>query len=149
MAESNFLFQNSIANSAFLSCFLAQIIKVFLSLRGGKVNLSRFTSTGGMPSSHASTMLALATSTCIVCGHNSPEFAIALTLACIIMYDATGIRRAAGEQAKIINYMMENWAETTPKMFKKELKELLGHTPIEVIAGAILGIVSGIVFVKI
>lgn len=149
MVATSFLFKNTIINSAFIAWFLAQFIKVLLSMYKGKLDISRFTGSGGMPSSHSSTVLALTTAVCITSGYQSIEFAIALTLSGIVMYDATGVRRAAGEQAKIINYMMENWTDTTPKMFTKELKELLGHTPLEVIAGATLGIVIGMLVVRI
>ncbi|MFI3225845.1 MAG: divergent PAP2 family protein [Clostridia bacterium] len=149
MIHTDFLFRNTIINCAFIAWFLAQFIKVLLSMYKGKLDLSRLTGAGGMPSSHTSTVLALTTAVYLTSGYQSIEFAIALTLSGIVMYDATGVRRAAGEQAKIINYMMENWADTSPKMFTKELKELLGHTPLEVIAGAILGVIIGIIFVRI
>lgn len=150
MIKTNFLFQNSIINAAFLSWFSAQLIKVILSFfNGGKVDVSRFTGSGGMPSSHSSTMLALTTAICITNGYHSAEFAVAFVMSTVVMYDATGVRRAAGEQAKILNYMMEHWNKTTPKMFTKDLKELLGHTPVEVIAGAILGIIVGAITVHL
>ncbi len=139
--ETDFLFQNSIINTALISWFLAQLIKVILSLFKGKFDLYRFVGSGGMPSSHSSTVLGLATSILLIKGYHSAEFAIALIFCCVVMYDASGVRRAAGEQAKILNYMMSHWNETTPEKFQSELKELLGHTPTEVIAGAFLGIV--------
>jgi len=99
---------------------------------------------GGMPSSHSAFVTALAVTAARYCGLGSSEFALAAAFAIVVMYDAAGVRRAAGEQAKIINYMMDHWSETTPERFHKELKELLGHTPVEVIAGALLGTLIGL-----
>ncbi|MFI3115922.1 MAG: divergent PAP2 family protein [Clostridia bacterium] len=149
MAETDFLFKNSVINSAFIACFVAQFLKVIISAFKGKIDFTRFTGSGGMPSSHSSTVLALTTAVGATSGYYSTDFAIAFVLAIVVMYDATGIRRAAGEQAKILNYMMENWAQKTPKIFTNELKELLGHTPKEVIVGAILGVFIGIWVVRL
>ena len=66
-------------------------------------------------------------------------------LAIVVMYDAANVRKAAGEQAKILNYMMDHWMEMKPAIFGKELKELLGHSPLQVIMGAILGVVIGLI----
>ena len=90
-----------------------------------------------MPSSHSATVCGLTTAMGRVCGLDSPMFAIAFVLACIVMYDATGVRRAAGEQAKVLNRLLEG-QQVDPQ---KALKEFLGHTPLEVLAGAVLGIV--------
>ena len=90
-----------------------------------------------MPSSHSATVCGLTTAVGRVCGLDSPMFAIAFVLACIVMYDATGVRRAAGEQAKVLNRLLEG-QQVDPQ---KALKEFLGHTPLEVLAGAVLGIV--------
>lgn len=149
MIATDFLFKNSILNSAFIACFLAQFLKVLFSFKNYRFDFSRMTASGGMPSSHSSTVLALTTSVYKIFGHQSAEYAISLILSIIVMYDATGVRRAAGEQAKIINYLMNNFLETTPQEFTKELKELIGHTPKEVVAGAILGIFTGIYVVKL
>lgn len=76
-------------------------------------------------------------------GWSSALFAVASVLAIVVMYDASHVRKAAGEQAKILNYMMEHWTEMKPELFGKELKELLGHTPFQVFAGAVLGAAIG------
>lgn len=149
MVATDFLFKNSIINCVMIAWTSAQIIKFIIVLCNGKFDISRLTGAGGMPSSHSATVLALTSAVYSTNGYQSVDFAIALTIAGVVMYDATGVRRAAGEQAKIINYMMENWNHTTPQTFTKELKELLGHTPKEVVAGAILGIFVGLVFVKL
>lgn len=141
-----FLTGNHILNCAFIAWFAAQFIKVVLVyLTQNKLDITRFVGAGGMPSSHSSCVVAMAVSVGRVCGVSSPEFAIALTIAGIVMYDATGVRRAAGEQAKILNYMMEHW-QTGDNEFGKQLKELLGHTPVEVFFGALLGLLIGFIF---
>lgn len=149
MAHTDFFLQNSILNAAFVGWFVAQTLKViFSSYKGKKIDFSRFTGAGGMPSSHTSTVIALTTACFVLCGYYSVEFAVSLILSVVVMYDATGVRRAAGEQAKILNSMMSHINETTPETFKKELKELLGHTPLEVVAGAVLGIIIGAIVVQ-
>lgn len=100
-------------------------------------------SSGGMPSSHSSFVCACASSVAYLYGWSSPLFAIAAVVAVVVMYDASNVRRAAGEQAKILNYIMEHWTEMKPAMFGQELKELLGHTPLQVLMGALLGIGIG------
>jgi hypothetical protein len=94
-----------------------------------------------MPSSHSATVCALATSTGIIYGGGSFEFAIAVILAIIVMHDAMGVRRETGIQAKIINEMLEAFTNMGKNMSPEEkLKEFVGHTPLQVLAGAILGI---------
>ncbi len=136
---------NKLLIAALVGWFIAQSLKVLICLiQYKKFDVHRLVGTGGMPSSHSAFVTSLATSAANHYGLDSPIFAISVVLAFVVMYDAAGVRRAAGEQAKIINYMMEHWAETTPDRFQKELKELLGHTPVEVFAGALLGILVGI-----
>jgi len=140
-----FLTGNRILNLALIACFIAQALKVIISLiTEHKLRWDRLFETGGMPSSHSALVVALATGIAKLQGTNSPEFAIAACFAIIVMYDASGVRRAAGKQAKILNYMMENWKETTPEIFEEKLRELLGHTPVQVIVGAILGFCIGL-----
>ena len=140
-----YLTGNRILNVALIACVFAQVLKVIITLIcERKLNLNRLFETGGMPSSHSALVVALVTAIGRVYGVNSPLFAIATVFALIVMFDASGVRRAAGEQAKIINYMMEHWKETTPEIFGEKLRELLGHTPLQVIMGALLGFVIGI-----
>ncbi|MEA4822688.1 MAG: divergent PAP2 family protein [Clostridiaceae bacterium] len=135
---------NRILLAAVIAWASAQIIKVALSLlKDKKLSLERFVGSGGMPSSHTSFVIALVTSVGKYTGINNAAFAIAAAFALVTMYDATGVRRAAGEQAKILNYMMDNW-KNAPDMFQKNLKELIGHTPREVIVGAFLGFGIGL-----
>ena len=76
-------------------------------------------------------------------GFDQPVFALAVVVAFVVMYDAANVRKETGEQAKILNYIMKNWDEYKPELFAEELKELIGHTPLQVAAGAVLGVVVG------
>ena len=123
----------------------AQFLKVLLDfIRTKHISFDRFVGSGGMPSSHTAFVIALVTSVGKYTGINNAAFAIAAAFALVTMYDATGVRRAAGEQAKILNYMMDNW-KNAPQMFQKNLKELIGHTPVQVIAGAVLGVLIAVI----
>ena len=141
-----FIFQNYALNCAVLSWFSAQMIKTLLVLIMTKKFVpERIFGPGGMPSAHSASVSALAISTCRMCGFTSTEFAIAFMLACIVMYDATSVRRQAGEHAKAINIVVDK-VDSLEKdddeedLNIKELKEVLGHTPFEVMAGSLLGI---------
>ncbi|MCL2591872.1 MAG: divergent PAP2 family protein [Defluviitaleaceae bacterium] len=138
--------KNTIFLSAVTSWLIAQIIKIIIELfRTKKFKLSLILSSGGMPSSHTSFIIALAVSVGFQEGFDSVLFAIAGAISLVVMYDAQGVRRAAGKQAAIINTMLENIENTGIKVDKK-LKELLGHSPIEVVFGAILGIIIASLF---
>jgi len=144
-ARIEFLTGNRIINAAIVAWVIAQVAKTIIDFFSRKkLNFRRMIGSGGMPSSHSATVCAVATVACKICGVHSPEFGIACAFAVIVMYDASNVRRAAGEQAKIINYMLKNWQTLTPEIFGRELKELLGHTPFQVIIGAMLGIATGI-----
>lgn len=124
---------------------LAQVLKVvvmFIIKR--KLDFGYLVSSGGMPSSHSAVVCSCAASIGALQGWSSAIFALAAVTAFVVMYDAANVRKAAGEQAKILNYMMEHWNEMPPEIFGKELKELLGHTPVQVFMGAILGIAVGL-----
>lgn len=125
----------------------AQIIKVLIYLiKYKKFDFRRLVGSGGMPSSHSSFVTSLATAVALERGFESVEFAICTVLALIVMYDAAGVRRAAGQQARILNKIMNNWEKSDFSETDKHLKELLGHTPKEVFAGAVLGIVISVVW---
>ncbi|MDR2431847.1 MAG: divergent PAP2 family protein [Candidatus Margulisbacteria bacterium] len=125
---------------AFLAMLLAQVLKIFFYyLRHRKINFRVFVQPSGMPSSHTAMVMALTASVGYVSGWRSNTFAIALVFAVIVMYDAAGVRRAAGKQARILNMLMEDLF-TKKKINEMRLKELLGHTPLEVFFGALLGI---------
>lgn len=142
---SGFITGNRALNVTFLSWFIAQMLKLILTLfTKRKLDIGRLLGSGGMPSSHAAAVCGLASSVGKTMGTHSIIFAISVILAIVVMYDAFNVRRAAGDQAKILNYMIKNWDKTTPEMFGRELKELLGHTPLQVVCGAILGIALGL-----
>ncbi len=142
----DFLTNNLILNFSILSWAIAQVMKGLLILiRERKFDLGRMLGGGGMPSSHSAFVCTCATSVGRMYGWGSPLFAIAAVMAIVVMYDAFNVRRAAGEQAKVLNYILQNWSEMTPENFGKGLKELLGHTFPQVVAGAILGIAVGLI----
>jgi acid phosphatase family membrane protein YuiD len=121
--------------------FCAQLIKILITLYNSrKLDVTRFIGSGGMPSSHTSFVMALATSIGKIHGWESSLFALSLCFALVVMYDAAGVRRAAGYQAKILNMIIDDLAHHKP-LQNERLKELIGHTPKEVVAGAILGII--------
>lgn len=120
---------------------VTQIIKFFSYWIVKKVaDFRMFTTTGGMPSSHASGVMALSTSIGLINGFPSIEFATALGFALIVMYDAAGVRRAAGRQAACLNKIIMDIYKQELKEAGGKLKELLGHTPLQVFVGAIFGI---------
>ena len=123
---------------------LAQLLKVIIILlTQRRLDLRYLMGSGGMPSSHSAVVCACASSTGYLCGLDSVAFAILVVFAFIVMYDAANVRYESGEQAKVLNYMMDTWKEMKPDWMSKELKELLGHTPTQVLAGALLGIAVG------
>ena len=134
---------NRIFRVAVLSWFMAQTIKVFHTLITKKrFDFTRFIDSGGMPSSHASFVMGLTTAIGLTHGWDSTYFTISLCVSLVIMYDAAGVRRAVGKQAIILNKMLEDMQHKRKKiMTEQRLKELIGHTPVEVFAGAILGII--------
>ena len=139
------ILHNQILLTAIVSWALAQLIKIGIELiRTHRINWQLIFATGGMPSSHSSLVVALATATGLRQGFGSPLFAIATVLAFVVLYDAQGIRRQAGNQARIINRMLQN-VENAGIKVDKNLKELLGHTPIQVVGGTILGIIVALI----
>ena len=125
-----------------LTCLVAQVVKVMLDVITNRTFSFRFlVSPGGMPSSHSALVGSLATGVGQTMGWSSTEFAIACIFAIIVMYDAAGVRQAAGKQARILNQIMEEFIEHED-FSEEKLKELLGHTPIQVFVGLIVGILS-------
>ncbi len=123
------------------ACLLAQGLKVVTGLAiEGKVNYRTLFSTGGMPSAHSALVAALATGVGQTMGWASTEFAIACLFAVIVMYDAAGVRQAVGKQAKVINQIIDEVFQEHKQFNEERLKELLGHTPFQVLAGLSLGI---------
>lgn len=139
------IIHNRVLLSAIIAWAVAQVLKVIIvALTSKRFDYTRLVGSGGMPSSHSAFVMALTTKTGIVEGFSSTNFAIALCFALVVMYDAAGVRRAAGIQARILNNIMNDLSQNKP-LQEKKLKELLGHTPIEVFAGAMLGIAIGII----
>ncbi|KAB2041847.1 hypothetical protein ERO13_D02G152300v2 [Gossypium hirsutum] len=132
--------------SAFIAFVIAQTIKFFTSWYKEKQwDLKQLVGSGGMPSSHSSTVTALATAIGFQEGFGGALFATALILACIVMYDATGVRLHAGRQAEVLNQIVYELPAEHPLAESRPLRELLGHTPPQVAAGGLLGIVTSFV----
>ncbi len=133
------IMQNKVLVSAVLAWAAAQILKVFTNyFRHRKMEVERLVGAGGMPSSHSALVVALTMSVGLNFGWDSPLVALSCVLAAIVMYDAAGVRNAAGKQAKVINKLVRE--HPAPRVAREgKLKELLGHTPVEVVAGAFLG----------
>ena len=137
---------DSVLVTCLLSWFTAQTLKIFTAFKQKrKLDFRRFIGAGGMPSSHAAFVTSLAAAVAIENGIESTEFAICVVFALVVMYDAAGVRRAAGQQARILNKIVDDWEETDIYNSDKPLKELLGHTPKEVFVGALLGITIAII----
>lgn len=127
-----------------LAWLIAQAAKVILtSTRQHKLNLRVLAETGGMPSSHAAIVMGMTTAVGKHAGVSSAAFAIALIFSFVVMYDAAGLRRAAGRQAAVLNRLVEDLVHMRGVQ-EPVLRELLGHTPVEVIVGAMLGIGVGL-----
>lgn len=148
MPYISYLFHNTTLMAAVLSWLIAQIIKTLITLMQTKSFVpERLFGAGGMPSAHSAMVCALFMCVAHSRGFGSPEFAIAFCFAAVVIYDAMGVRRAAGEQAKVINRMADVMEKEGSEVSEKELKEYLGHTPIEVLAGALLGIIVSLAII--
>jgi acid phosphatase family membrane protein YuiD len=124
---------------------IAQASKVIWdSVLRHRFSVRRLATAGGMPSSHSALVVSLTTIIGRLQGVQTPLFALALILSAVVMYDATGVRRAAGQQAMILNRLIDDLFIAHQGLQQERLRELLGHTPIEVIAGALLGVVIGL-----
>lgn len=140
------VFSNDILIASLVSCLLAQFLKIpFHRMIHKEWDFTRCIGSGGMPSSHSSSVCTLATCVGMTEGFASPMFAIVVVFALIVMYDASGVRKAAGEQAKILNRIIKKF-EKQEFQIDRELKELIGHTKPEVLVGALLGVIVGILF---
>lgn len=110
------------------------------------INWERMVGSGGMPSSHSATVCGLTTAAALRYGVSSFEFAVCFVLSMVVMYDATGVRRETGKQAKLLNSILsENPLKLNAEVLQEKLKEYVGHTPLQVVAGAILGICLALV----
>lgn len=137
--------ENQTLIAPLLAWLAAQSIKIAVDLtRTGRVNFRYLVSAGGMPSAHAALVTALATGVARDSGLGSPLFAVAAVFAAVVMYDAAGVRQAASIQARILNRMLDELF-TQHAFSERRLRELLGHTPVEVFVGALLGFAIGMI----
>jgi uncharacterized protein len=135
---------NRVLWAALAAWLAAQLIKTVRTLvLTHQLNLSYLASSGGMPSSHSALVTGLATAVARVDGLGSTLFALAAILAAVVMYDAAGVRLAVSKQARILNLMLDDFFHERG-FNEKRLHELIGHTPVQVFAGALIGIVFGI-----
>lgn len=142
----NFIIEYKYVVVPFIIWFLIQTYKLISDLiTTRQFNFKRILGAGGMPSSHSAVVTSLATMVGKSEGLNSPMFGIATIFAFVVMYDATGVRRAAGKQAKILNKIV-NTPGLTKEQASEKLVETLGHTPVQVFVGAAIGIISGLMF---
>lgn len=137
---------NRLFVSAVVGWFTAQILKTGINLlMTREFHAERLVGSGGMPSSHSSTVCALTTAAGMLYGPGSAEFAISFILAMIVMYDAMGVRRETGKQAKLLNLMVSVFNHEYKGLPEELLKEYIGHTPLQVFAGAMLGIILAVI----
>ena len=138
------LFQNHILWTAMAGWFLAQALKIPVdTIREHRVNWALFFAAGGMPSSHSALVTSTALGVGLHSGFDTPIFAVSVALAMVVVYDATGVRRQAGMQAKKINILVEELLKGHP-VNEKALREVIGHTPLEALGGVVLGILVAV-----
>ncbi len=139
--ENGLILGNKIFDIVVVALVIAQTMKVIISLFTDKrLNFRKFLDTGSMPSSHTASVVSLTTAIGIFEGVESVLFALSTVFAIVVMYDASGVRRAAGKQATVLNKIVENIRKKEGHTILEEnLRELIGHTPLEVIVGAALG----------
>lgn len=143
------LLHNDILIAGILSWMTAQVIKTILyAVLNKEINLTRLMGDGGMPSAHSATVTAVAVMTGLTSGFDSPLFAVACIIAIIVMHDAMGVRLETGKQAKLLNEMVAFLAALgQPKLsMEKKLKEFVGHTPTQVMAGMLLGLAVACIY---
>lgn len=137
---------NKILLIAVAAWAVAQVLKLLIAAAVyHKFDLTYLTTGGGMPSSHSALVCACVVSTAFVTGLDSPVFAVAAVMAFIVMYDAAHVRLETGKQARVLNQLMRSLGEGRPETFEKDLKELIGHTPLQVAVGAVVGVIVGLI----
>ena len=146
MTYVNEFLNNQLLMSGIIGWLVAQFLKTVIDIAlNQSFNPERLVGSGGMPSSHSSTMCALTTAAFIKYGAGSFEFAISFIMAMVVMYDAIGVRQETGKQAKLLNSLVfENVLKLDAVLLQTKLKEYVGHTPLQVVAGAVLGIAIAI-----
>ena len=147
MRQFTELFNNSLLMVALLSWLVAQVLKVIITLvNEHHLDFKKLVSSGGMPSSHSAISTSLAIGVGQLHGYDSALFAIAAVLSFIVMYDAANVRLEAGKQAALLNRIIDVLQDPNVTL-EVRLKELLGHTPLQVVAGAVLGVAMGLIFI--
>ena len=143
----NEILSNQVLVSAVAGWIVAQVLKTMLDFALNRtINWERMVGSGGMPSSHSATVCGLTTAAALHYGVSSFEFAVCFVLSMVVMYDATGVRRETGKQAKLLNSILsENPLKLNAEVLQEKLKEYVGHTPLQVVAGAILGVCLALV----
>jgi len=150
--DSSQIFTNKVILIPIAAWLIAQLVKMMVALMQGKgFDFRYLVSSGGMPSSHSAMVTALAISVGMIYGFGSAVFGISVILALIVMYDAAGVRRSVSKQAKVLNHIMRELRHNQPhlEVLRADLKELIGHTPFQVIIGAIVGIIVAWVWITI
>ena len=147
----NILSFNQILTVSLLGWFVAQVLKTVINfILLGKFQLERMWGDGGMPSAHSATVCAMVIATGRCVGVDSAIFAVASVVAIITMHDAMGVRHETGEQAKVLNQMIDQWIDISEKnalfLQNMHLKEMVGHTPLQVVAGVLVGIAVGFLY---
>ena len=141
------IFNNNVLLCALISWVAAQVLKVpVYALVEKKINLKRILGSGGMPSSHTSFVVALCLMVGFTAGFDSVHFAVAFVLAAVVMYDAMGVRRETGTQAAVINQILRDVLIDGKPISDEALKELVGHTPLEVLAGTLIGVLTVVLY---
>ena len=142
---------NEILTVSIVGWFVAQVLKTIINfILLGKFQLERMWGDGGLPSAHSATVCAMVIAAARSEGVSSAIFAVASVVASITMHDAMGVRHETGEQAKVLNQMIEEWIDicekNSPFLQNMHLKEMVGHTPLQVMAGMVVGIVVGCLY---
>ena len=136
---------NPVIDCALLAWFLAQLIKVILeAVITRRLDARLFVSSGGMPSSHSALVVACTAAIGKLYGMNGPYFALAVILSAVVMYDACNVRRSAGDTARLVNQLLAHVEKLTAEDFADDLREVMGHTPLQVLMGALLGLGVGL-----
>ena len=140
---------NEILTVSIMGWFVAQVLKTIINfILLGKFQLERMWGDGGMPSAHSATVCAMVIAAARSEGVSSAIFAVASVVAIITMHDAMGVRHETGEQAKVLNQMIEEWIDisekNSPFLQNMHLKEMVGHTPLQVMAGMVVGICESV-----
>ena len=146
MDHAGFLTGNLTLDLAIFAWFLAQVIKTLINFaRNRSMDWRRMLGSGDMPSSHSAFICAASASIGQICGWRDPLFSLSAAVSLVVMYDACNVRRSAGEQAKVLNYVREHWEDLPEEFQGKRLNEHLGHTLPQVLMGALLGAAIGLI----